>query len=89
MIKKPKGYNKNIKFVVNALKKRQKKIRYDVLSPDGFSIDREKTYANKKECITAFKEWKKRFETQGYYSSNKGRIDLRDLIDYCTVIEVK
>jgi hypothetical protein len=64
----------------------KKKIRYDVLSPDGFPIDREKTYSNKKECIEAFDLWAKRFETQGYYSSNNGRIDLRDLQHYCDII---
>ena len=67
----------------------KKKIKYDVLSPDGFPIDREKIYANKKECIKAFNEWKKRFEIQGYYSSNNGRIDLRDLQDYCQIVAIE
>ncbi len=53
--------------------------KYDLLSPDGFSIDREETYPTMKAARTAFKEWKKRFEQQGYYSSNKGRIPLDEL----------
>ncbi len=65
-----------------------KKKRYDVLSPDGFAIEREKDYATREEAIAAFTEWAKRFEKQGYYSSNNGRIPLKDLEDECSLIEV-
>jgi hypothetical protein len=64
------------------------KKKYDVLSPDGFSIDAVKTYNSTDEAITAFGEWKKRFEAQGYYSSNNGRISLEDLESYCTIVEL-
>ena len=43
--------------------------KYDLLSPDGFSIDREETYPTMKAARTAFKEWKKQFEHQGYYGT--------------------
>lgn len=63
--------------------------KYDILSPDGFSISATETYTSKKQAIKAFDEWKKRYETQGYYSSsNYGRIRLSDLEDYCQLIEL-
>lgn len=71
-------------------KKTGKKKRYDIISPDGFSIrigvDPFKTRA---EGVKYFEKWQKRYEQQGYYSSNTGRIDLRDLEDYCEFIEVE
>lgn len=65
-----------------------KKKIYNVLSPDGFSIHPTDTYTSKKAAFIAFDEWKKRYEQQGYYSSNNGRIPLKDLADYCQLIEV-
>jgi hypothetical protein len=63
--------------------------KYQVLSPDGFTIDREKPYyVSKKKALEAFENWKKRYEGQGYYSSNRGRIPLDDLQDYCTLKEI-
>ncbi len=63
--------------------------KYDIISPDGFSIDREKTWNSPEEAIEAFKVWAKGFERQGYYSSVKyGRIDLRDLEEYCELVEL-
>jgi hypothetical protein len=64
------------------------KKRFDVISPDGFSIDRVATYKSRNEAIEAFEVWKKRFEMQGYYSSNLGRIPLEDLADFCSLVEV-
>lgn len=64
------------------------KKRFNVISPDGFSIDRVLTYKSKKGAFKAFVLWKKRFEAQGYYSSNKGRIALEDLADQCRIVEV-
>ena len=65
-----------------------KKKKYDVLSPDGFSIHFSDTYRNKEEAKKAFDKWKKRFETQGYYSSNKGKIPLDELEDHCKIVEI-
>jgi hypothetical protein len=64
------------------------KTRYDVISPDGFSIHHSDTFATKEDAMTAFHDWKKRFEGQGYYSSNKGRIPLDELEQYCKIVEV-
>jgi len=65
------------------------KVKYDVLSPDGFSIHPTDTYSSKKKALAAYREWKKRYEQQGYYSSaNYGRIPLIDLDDYCQLVKV-
>ena len=58
--------------------------KYDVISPDGFSIHFSDTYPSKKKAREAFEKWKKNFERQGYYSSTShGRIPLEDLEQYC------
>ncbi|MDO9000995.1 MAG: hypothetical protein Q7W45_14605 [Bacteroidota bacterium] len=71
-------------------KKVSKNKKYDVISPDGFSIRIGVPLFNSiKERDQYFKMWKKRYEKQGYYSSVKyGRIHLADLADYCEWIEV-
>ena len=63
----------------------QNKTRYDVISPDGFSIHFSDTYATKEDARNAFFDWKKRFESQGYYSSNNGRIPLNELENHCKI----
>ena len=65
-----------------------KKKKYDVLSPDGFAINFSDTYKSVEEAKTAFENWKKRFEIQGYYSSNNGRIPLDELEEHCTLVEI-
>jgi hypothetical protein len=64
--------------------------RYQVLSPDGFTIEFDREYyTTKKKAFEAFDKWKERFKTQGYYSSNQyGRIPLEDLEDYMSVREL-
>jgi hypothetical protein len=64
--------------------------KYQVLSPDGFTIDFNKPYyTSKKKAFEAFDEWKKRYEIQGYYSSNEyGRIPLNELEDYIKVRKI-
>ena len=58
--------------------------KYVVLSPDGFAIDfRKAYYTSRKKAIEAFNIWKERYQMQGYYSSNSGRITLEELEDYC------
>lgn len=66
----------------------EKVVRFDVISPDGFSIDRILTYKTKIKAKNALKKWMKRYESQGYYSSNRGRIALEDLADNCRIIEL-
>ena len=63
--------------------------QFDVYSPDGFAISREETYPSFEVAEQELKEWVKRYEFQGYYSSIKyGRIPLNELGDYCKIIEV-
>ena len=63
--------------------------QFDVISPDGFAIDREETYPSVEVAENKFNEWKKRYEQQGYYSSAKyGRIPLDELDSYCTIVEI-
>jgi hypothetical protein len=60
-------------------------MKIEVLSPDGFTIEFDKPYyTSKKKAFEAFDKWKKRYEVQGYYSSNNGRISLDELENYCT-----
>jgi len=60
-------------------------MKVQVLSPDGITIEFDKwTYPSMKKAKEAFNNWKKRYEMQGYYSSNNyGRIPLNDLENYC------
>jgi hypothetical protein len=63
--------------------------KYVVLSPDGFTIEFERSYyTSLKKACDALDKWMKRYEVQGYYSSNNGRIPLKDLLDYCTIRRV-
>jgi hypothetical protein len=66
--------------------KQTKKERFIILSPDGFTIEFNKPYYRSfNEAYTAFIKWKERFQMQGYYSSNSGRIPLDELMDACTI----
>lgn len=59
--------------------------KYVVLSPDGFTIEINRPYySSKKKALEAFNKWKERYEHQGYYSSNNGRIPIKDLEYHCT-----
>lgn len=61
--------------------------RFIPMSPDGFPFDPDDTFATEQEAWDAIKNiYCKRYETQGYYSSNRGRISLEDLPAHCTVI---
>ena len=63
---------------------------YDIISPDGFTIRMPDVplFKTRQEGMTYFKKWKKRYEAQGYYSSNYGRIPLMDLADECSWEEI-
>lgn len=66
-----------------------KKKTYDILSPDGFTIFYDKTFKTIEEAKENFTTWLKNYEKQGYYSSvSFGRIDLRDVWEYCQLIEL-
>jgi hypothetical protein len=60
--------------------------KYDVLSPDGFAISATETYNSVEKAKAALKQWMKRYEMQGYYSSNNGRISLNELESHCRII---
>jgi len=63
--------------------------RYEVLSPDGFTIEFDRPYyISKKNAIEAFDKWKERYKLQGYYSSNNGRIPLEELEDYMSIRQI-
>lgn len=62
---------------------------YDILSPDGFSIHPTDIYETPEQAWAAFDEWLKRYEHQGYYSSNKGRIPLNEVKQHCKLIPLK
>lgn len=61
---------------------------FQILSPDGFPIGYGESYNTKEEAEQAFDIWKQRYEQQGYYSSNKGRIALDDLRNHCNLITI-
>jgi ribosomal protein S21 len=48
----------------------------------------EKTLYREDEIEGALKDFVKRYERQGYYSSNNGRIHLEDIADYCKIVAV-
>jgi len=65
-----------------------KKPKFDVISPDGISIHFSDTYKSREEAKKKLDTWVKRFEIQGYYSSNRGRISLSELANHCEIVEV-
>lgn len=64
--------------------------KFEVLSPDGFTIELHRPYYNTiEEAFQSFDNWKKRYELQGYYSSvNYGKISLDELEEYITVRKI-
>jgi hypothetical protein len=63
--------------------------KFVILSPDGFTIESNKPYYRSlNELHTAFAIWKERFVLQGYYSSNRGRIPLDNLLKECIIKKI-
>lgn len=63
--------------------------RYDVISPDGFTIRMGVPEFKTEEAREKYFEmWKNRYVQQGYYSSNMGRIPLNELRSRCSWIEL-
>lgn len=60
-------------------------MKYNVFSPDGFSIHHSDTYNSKAAARRALKAWVKNYEHQGYYSSGRRRISLLDLPAACDI----
>lgn len=63
--------------------------KYDILSPDGIALHVSNTYSTISAAIKKFNKWKKQFEFQGYYSSNRGRIPLAELAQQCTLVTME
>ena len=59
---------------------------FDVLSPDGFPITFNKTYFSKPEANKALDKFVEKYKTQGYYSSNKGKIPFDKIKDNCKTV---
>ena len=63
-----------------------KKHKFEVLSPDGFTIERESEYNSLKEAKTALNEFIKRYEKQGYYSkSNREQLPVNEIAKNCII----
>jgi hypothetical protein len=56
----------------------------NIMGPDGICISPE-AFSTKSDTISFYKEWVKRFENQGYYSSVEGRISL-EMLDQCSTL---
>jgi hypothetical protein len=69
-------------------------MRYQVLSPDGFSIDGTKPlYTSLKKAKQALGEWIQNYKAQEYYSQTcyngyRRQISLAELPDYCEIVEI-
>jgi|GEM_PF-6392994 len=60
-------------------------VEYNYLSPDGITLSMN-NFPTKEQAQSFLYEWKKRFEKQGYYSSNRyGRIPVTILSDFCQI----
>jgi hypothetical protein len=58
--------------------------KYQIISPDGFTIENKEFYKSKKEALECYERWIEQYKTQGYYSSNLyGRIYWWDVHKYC------
>jgi hypothetical protein len=68
-----------------------KNYRYQVLSPDGFTLEKDVPhYKSRKNAMQALADWIENYRAQGYYSSAKhGRILLVDIIDFCEFTIIK
>ena len=64
--------------------------KYDVLSPDKFSISFDEVWDTPEEAKEALKKWIGRYKQQGYYStSNRERIPLDELETWCDIIPIE
>jgi len=68
------------------------KMKYRVLSPDGFDIEANGGYRTKAEAKRAFETWRDGYKAQGYYSTiYKGeriKLSLKDLAEDCEFITI-
>lgn len=63
---------------------------FNVLSPDGISIEMDAEYKSKKLALSSLKRFIERYQRQGYYnSSSHGRIPVEMIICYCKLQKFK
>ncbi len=61
--------------------------KYNVLSPDGFTLTADDNYNSIEEAEQKTLDWCERYRVQGYYSSvSYGRIPFNEIKDYCKII---
>jgi hypothetical protein len=61
---------------------------FDVLSPDGISINPVETYPTRAAAESALRAWVGRFEWQGFYSTSRWeRIQLDEIAGRCRIVE--
>jgi hypothetical protein len=58
-------------------------MKYNIISPDGFSISIEGGFKTVYDALNIYQEWKKGFQAQGYCRSVEGRIPIKDLDSRC------
>lgn len=62
---------------------------YQVLSPDGFPIERDAEFNTLDDANKALRRFVNRFTSQGYYStSSREHIALTDIADYCEIVKL-
>ena len=60
--------------------------KFRILSPDDIDIRMDKFEYTKKQVPQELEDFAKRYERQGYYSSNRGRIPLEEIAEHCSVV---
>ena len=65
-----------------------KKVMYEVLSPDGIPIRYDGPFETEEAREQYFLIWMKSYEHQGYYSYRGQRIPLNELREHCKFMEV-
>lgn len=60
--------------------------KYQVLTPDGIKVESNRTsYPTLKKAKVALELWIRKYEVQGYYLSNNGKIPLNELESSCQI----
>jgi hypothetical protein len=77
-------------FIFGCLNQIEMVTKYDVLSPDGYSISFSELWDTPEEAQKALNEWVKGYERQGYYSTtNRERIPLDELTTWCRIVPIE
>jgi hypothetical protein len=69
--------------------KKNNQTKWQVYSPDGFPIIRDKVFNSFQEANDALQEWVKRYKLQGYYSmADRTCLTLEELPSFCKIIKL-